>query len=120
MNRGKPKRFQFHEGPIKTSRGAGRRHGGAGFNSMKVRLKRFCHSVHFAGVAFQFHEGPIKTVAMAAAPYPRARFNSMKVRLKRGQQIERKYQPKGFNSMKVRLKPNGGEHLRKRRPVSIP
>ena len=54
--------FQFHEGPIKTSRNtAGKSLMVSCFNSMKVRLKRRCTLQQDLAVQFQFHEGPIKT-----------------------------------------------------------
>ena len=99
-----PKQFQFHEGPIKTSRGIQYRTEKLCFNSMKVRLKRVkaqilitshrsfnsmkvrlkqvcCQSLSNR-VGFQFHEGPIKTKGSLSSQQDVNRFNSMKVRLK--------------------------------------
>ena len=98
-------RFQFHEGPIKTSKSLIKRPAVLRFNSMKVRLKLLnvrclCMSMpsfnsmkvrlkltQATGGAhiceeFQFHEGPIKTSRFQSIIFKKWCFNSMKVRLK--------------------------------------
>ena len=53
--------FQFHEGPIKTTKKREEKLYKTSFNSMKVRLKLQPLNPWLYTAVFQFHEGPIKT-----------------------------------------------------------
>ena len=122
-----PQKFQFHEGPIKTTwltKPSPKNHRFNSmkvrlkqketvnvqvvlprFNSMKVRLKRVGELNATLCTQFQFHEGPIKTSSCTLWHRPPPSFNSMKVRLKPSTLDSSASLAAGFNSMKVRLKP---------------
>ena len=55
------RKFQFHEGPIKTLLWLILLAVLLRFNSMKVRLKHYVKRFPSYFSMFQFHEGPIKT-----------------------------------------------------------
>ena len=96
--------FQFHKGSIKTAI-CGRSHEERpGFNSTKVRLRRWGHQIAVTNFQFQFHKGSIKTSRLRALIWLRLCFNSTKVRLRRRSAVCYTCRCRCFNSTKVRLR----------------